>query len=144
MNLEGSTTCPHCKKDHDVAFNLDKLDTKATPSQANNASISGTGTILEEKPKEIEKIVEKTVIEDFKPNYECPNGNCDLGVHKNTNYKKKPKGKCTNCDQFTKHSKGTCPWCKKNDTIEEIDKEELEELGIEEPIIDEHLEHNHG
>ena len=103
-----------------------------------------TTQLLIEKPKEPEiKIETKTVIEDFKPNYECPNGDCDIGVHKNTNYKKMVKGKCSNCDQFTKHNKGVCPWCKKNDTIEEIDQEELQDLGIVKPEIVEHDGHNH-
>jgi len=143
MKLIADTTCPDCKKKHEVEIDIDKLDVKTPPSQTTNASASGQTVVLDEKPKDPETIIEtKTVIEDFKPNYECPNGDCDIGVHKNTNYKNKPKGKCTNCGQFTKHDKGTCPWCKGTE-IDELDDEELTELGIINPIMDEHEGHNH-
>lgn len=142
MKLTGDATCPGCKKDHKVEFDLEKLDVKPIPSEVSNTSASNQATIQETKPEVIEKEVVKTVIEDFKPNYECPDGNCDVGVHKNKNYTKKPKGKCTNCGQFTKHDKGTCPWCKGTE-LEELDNDELEELGIIDPAIDEHEGHNH-
>ena len=138
MKINGD--CPNCKEK--VSIDIDKLEIKA-PKELQNPSTETTQVLIE-KPKEPEiKIETKTVIEDFKPNYECPNGDCDIGVHKNTNYKKMVKGKCSNCDQFTKHNQGTCPWCKKNDTIEEIDVEELEDLGIIKPEIVEHEGHNH-
>ena len=138
MKINGD--CPNCKEK--VSIDIDKLEIKAH-KELQNASTETTQVLIE-KPKEPEiKIETKTVIEDFKTNYECPNGDCDIGVHKNTNYKKMVKGKCSNCDQFTKHNKGVCPWCKKNDTIEEIDQEELEELGIVKPEIVEHEGHNH-
>ncbi len=141
MKLTGDTTCPGCKKEHKVEFDLDKLNDNIKPQEINNG-IGSQQTIVTEKPKIVEKEVIKTVIEDFKPNYECPNGNCDTGVHKNKNYKKLVKGKCTNCDQFTKHDSGTCPWCKGTD-IDSIDPEDLQELGIEKPITDEHEGHEH-
>ncbi len=138
MKIHGD--CPNCKEK--VVIDIDKLEVK-TPKTLDNASAEGQTQILEQKPPEvIEKEVIKTVIEDFKPNYECPNGDCDIGVHKNTNYKKKPKGKCTNCGQFTKHDKGTCPWCKGTD-LEELDNDELADLGITDPIIEEQEGHIH-
>jgi len=146
LKLTGNTTCPGCKKDHKVEFDLEKLDVKPNPTEISNAQASGgggTATVQQVMPKEVIKEVTKTVIEDFKPNYECPDGNCEAGVHKNKNYKKPVKGKCNNCDQFTRHGEGTCPWCKKNDTIEEIDKEELEELGIDTPTNTDNEEHDH-
>ena len=36
-------------------------------------------------------------------------------------------------DQFSLEKEGTCPWCKETDSIEEIDKEDLENLGIRLP-----------
>ena len=141
MKLIEDVTCPNCKKDFTKETDLDKLQ-KADPVQSTNVSTSGQTQILEQKPKVIEKEVIKTVIEDFKPGYECPDGDCEIGIHKNKNYSKRVKGKCTNCDQFTKQEKGKCPWCKKEE-IEPIEKEELEDLGIEMPIIDEHEGHLH-
>jgi len=138
MKIHGD--CPNCKEK--VTIDIDKLEVK-TPKALDNPTSEGQTQILQTKPKEPEiKTEVKTVIEDFKPNYECPNGDCDIGVHKNTNYKKKPKGKCTNCGQFTKHDKGTCPWCKGTE-LEELDNEELTELGIIDPVLDEHEGHNH-
>ena len=135
MKITGD--CPHCKDK--IEIDIDKLEIKA-PKPLENSSAAGTSTVLEQKP--VEKPVEiktETVIEDFKPNYECPDGNCDVGIHKNKNYKQKPKGKCNNCDQFTKNKDGKCPWCKGTD-IEEVDPEDLEELGISNPP---EVEHNH-
>jgi len=138
MKIHGD--CPNCKEK--VVIDIDKLEVK-TPKTLENSTTETQTQLLEQKPPEvIEKEIIKTVIEDFKPGYECPDGNCEIGVHKNKNYSKIVKGKCTNCDQFTKHDKGTCPWCKK-DEIEPIEKEELEDLGIEMPNIEEHEEHNH-
>jgi len=138
MKIHGD--CPNCKEK--VVIDIDKLEVK-TPKTLENASTEKQATILEEKqPEVIEKEVIKTVIEDFKPGYECPDGNCEIGVHKNKNYSKIVKGKCTNCDQFTKHDKGKCPWCK-HDEIEPIEQEELEDLGIEMPNIQEDEEHIH-
>lgn len=138
MKLTGD--CPNCKKP--LAFDVDKLEVKQQqPTTVPNASVTGQQTQQIEKPPEM-KEVPKTVIEDFKPNYECPNGDCDVGVHKNKNFKKRPKGKCTNCDQFAKHESGTCPWCKK-DEIQPIDSEELDELGIAKPPEQEHEGHDH-
>jgi len=141
LKLTGVTTCPGCKEKHKVEFDLDKLDVPAKTAQTTNTQATGQTTIQEIKPQE-PKIEIKTVIEDFKPNYECPDGNCDIGVHKNKNFKKRPKGKCTNCDQFTKHESGTCPWCKGTD-IDALDPEELDDLGITPPIQDEHEGHDH-
>ena len=128
MKISGD--CPNCKEK--VSIDIDKLEMKA-PKELQNASTETKQVLIEkpvEKPKPEIKI--ETVIEDFKPNYECPDGNCDVGIHKNKNYKQKPKGKCTNCDQFTKNKDGQCPWCKGTD-IEELDPEDLEELGISNP-----------
>jgi len=134
--------CPNCKKP--IAFDVDKLDPKAIKvDELQNPGIAAQQTQLLEKPAEKPpKEITKTVIEDFKPNYECPNGNCDVGVHKNKNFKKRPKGKCTNCNQFAKHDSGTCPWCKKEE-IEPIDSDELDDLGISKPPEQEHEEHEH-
>ena len=139
MKLHGD--CPNCKEK--VTFDLEKEIKVKQPQALDNQSTEQTQQLLEKpKPEVIEKEVVKTVIEDFKPNYECPDGNCDIGVHKNKNFKKRPKGKCTNCDQFTKHDKGTCPWCK-HDEIEPIEPEELDELGIDTPNMEQHEEHIH-
>ena len=135
MKLHGD--CPNCKEK--VTIDIDKLEVKQ-PKELENVSAETKQVLIEkpvEKPKPEIKI--ETVIEDFKPNYECPDGNCDVGIHKNKNYKQKPKGKCTNCDQFTKNKDGKCPWCKGTD-IEELDPEDLEELGISNPP---EVEHNH-
>jgi len=139
MKLTGD--CPHCKKA--VSYDIDKLTIKQEETEVKNPQASGQITTQIQKPiEEPPKPETKTVIEDFKPNYECPNGNCDVGVHKNKNYKKRPKGKCTNCDQFSKHESGTCPWCKKEE-IEAIDPDELDELGIIKPPEIEIEGHDH-
>ena len=135
MKISGD--CPNCKEK--VSIDIDKLEMKA-PKELQNPSTE-TQQVLIEKPVEKEPEIKiETVIENFKPGFECPDDNCEVGVHKNKNYSKRVKGKCTNCDQFTKLDKGKCPWCKKTDTIESIEQEELEDLGIEMPP---EVEHTH-
>ena len=75
----------------------------------------------------VEKIVEKTkvIAPQHLPSYACVNG-CN---HPNKNYKKRVKGKCRNCDQFSKNDFGKCVWCGSDD-IEPIGKEDLSDLGI--------------
>jgi len=134
--------CPGCKKE--ITLDTETLDiSKLKDSQIKNVAASAQQTQVLEKPEEKPKpeVKIETVIEDFKPSYECPDGNCDIGVHKNKNFKKRPKGKCTNCNQFTKHDKGTCPWCKSTE-IEQLDPEELDELGIDMPAEQDH-DHEH-
>ena len=137
MKIHG--TCANCKET--VVIDLDKEIKSKEPKELENQTTETQKQVLLVKPveKPEPEIKIETVIEDFKPNYECPDGNCDVGVHKNKNYKQKPKGKCTNCDQFAKHKNGVCPWCKKSDTIEELDPEDLDDLGIVSPPEVEHL-----
>ena len=138
MKISGD--CPNCKEK--VSIDIDKLEMKA-PKELQNPSTE-TQQVLIEKPVEKEPEIKiETVIENFKPGFECPDDNCEVGVHKNKNYSKRVKGKCTNCDQFTKYDKGTCPWCEKEDVIESMDSEELEELGIKNPIEQTHEGHTH-
>ena len=66
------------------------------------------------------------------PSYQCPDGKCGI-IHPNPKYEKRPKGKCSNCDQFSLEKEGTCPWCKERDSIEEVDKDDIEDLGIKLP-----------
>ena len=75
----------------------------------------------------VEKIVEKTkvIAPQHLPSYACVNG-CN---HPNKNYKKRVKGKCRNCDQFSKNDFGKCVWCGSDD-IEPISKEDLSDLAI--------------
>ncbi len=85
-----------------------------------------------EKPKEIVKEVvkETKVVPSWQPNYICKGPNCN--TKKNPAYSSRPKGKCSNCGQFTKESFGTCIWCQSKE-IEELDNEELDNLGIPTP-----------
>jgi len=132
--------CPHCKKG--ISLDTEKMEIIELTKEVKGSINKEQPQVLEqlEKPKPEIKI--ETVIEDFKPGYECPDGNCEVGVHKNKNYSKRVKGKCSHCDQFTKHDKGKCPWCEQ-DEIEPIEQEELEEMGIKMPQIDEHEGHDH-
>ena len=87
---------------------------------------------LIQEPKIIEKEVEKLVkvVPSWQPSYICKGPNCN--TKKNPEYKTRPKGKCSNCGQFTKESFGTCIWCN-NKEIEELDNDELDSLGIPTP-----------
>lgn len=134
MKLEGDTTCPNCKKDHSVEFDVENLDLKKVEiPQARNVRIEQPQqTVQLEKP--VEKIKEVLKVPSYIPKYKCKN--CSEN-HKNKDYKKMPKARCTNCGQFDADGSGSCPWCGNSD-FEELEKEDLVDLGIPEPE-----EHNH-
>jgi len=70
----------------------------------------------------------KNITQSFIPAYNCADGNCGQ-IHKNRNYRMRPKGKCSNCEQFARTDKGICPWCG-HDDIESIDDDDLDSLDI--------------
>ena len=84
---------------------------------------------LHQQVEELEKIPK---MQSFVPSFQCKNGDCGQN-HKNPRYTNTPKGQCNNCNQFSGSNHGTCPWCNQEDSIEEIDKEQLEDLGIRLP-----------
>lgn len=143
MKIEGDTSCPHCKKEHTASFDLDKLDIKTPTSPLINAVATGNPQQLLE-PKEIIKEVEKItkVSPSDEPFFSCANGNCSKGLHKNPNYSKAPNKKCKNCDSLNGNKK--CKNCGNSDEeeFEELDNNELENLGIPLPEEKEH-DHNH-
>lgn len=136
--------CPHCKEK--VKLDLDKLDggiQKAQNSDIENVTQTQS-TIQQQKPQDPEiKEVIKTVTPQDEPFFVCKNGNCGDGVHRNENYSKKPNKKCKNCDSLNGNKK--CKNCGNIDEEEfdELEDEDLKELGIPMPGIDEHEEHHH-
>ena len=81
--------------------------------------------------QQIEELNKVPKMPSFIPKYQCKDGTCGQN-HANPRYTKRPKGKCRNCDQFSANKEGRCSWCDQNE-IEEIDKDELENLGIRLP-----------
>lgn len=141
MKIVGDTTCPNCKKKHEVELDVDKLDSakiiKENP-QISNPQASGLQTQQVVKPQEkiIEKEVIKSVPSSDQPYYECKD--CD-NMHKNPNYKIKPNQKCSNCGSLNRPKAKGCKNCG-NTEFEEVDNDELNELGVPEPEL---VEHDH-
>jgi len=81
---------------------------------------------------ELEESKKYPKMQTFIPNYQCKDGTCGQ-LHENPRYTTRPKGKCSNCDQFSPRKEGKCSWCNEKDSIEEIDKDDLENLGIRLP-----------
>lgn len=144
MKLSGATTCPNCKKDHKVEYDLDKLNDNIKPSEISNVQASNQQTIQEIKPEIKEVEVIKTVAPSDAPYFTCTGNNCNE-LHKNTNYTRKPNKKCKNCDKL--NSAKQCTNCKNSDPeeFEELDDDELKDLGIPLPPEDEdgHEGHTH-
>ena len=120
-----------------IAFELELPEIKPLVTVKPEAQIkglevnqSGLTSVLE--PKEIikEVVKETKVVPSWQPNYICKGPNCN--TKKNPAYAQRPKGKCSNCGQFTKEAFGTCIWCQSKE-IEELDNEELDSLGIPTP-----------
>src|SRR3972149_10351627 len=78
--------------------------------------------------QQIEQLQKEPKMPSFIPKYQCKDGTCGQN-HTNPRYSNRPKGKCRNCDQFNANKEGKCSWCNQNE-IEEIDKDELTNLGI--------------
>ncbi len=81
--------------------------------------------------QQIEQLQKEPKMQAFVPSYQCKDGTCGQN-HTNPRYTKRPKGKCHNCDQISANKEGKCTWYKQKE-IEEIDKDELENLSIELP-----------
>jgi len=141
MKISGDVdaTCPDCKKDfkHKAQLDIDKLEVKQlkTP-ELNNPSTPQT-TIQMEKPKP--EVITKTQTPPHIPSFKCKDGNCGL-MHKNPNYTKQIKAKCTNCGQFTSNIDSECPFCNEKE-YDEMSKEDLTDLGIPEPLDKEIHDH---
>lgn len=133
MKLTGD--CPNCKKP--VAFDVDKLEMKKEDLEIENAQASGqTTTQIQKEPEVIEKEIIKSVPSSDQPYYECKD--CD-NMHKNPNYKIKPNQKCSNCGSLNRPKAKGCKNCG-NTEFEEVDNDELNELGVPEPEL---VEHDH-
>lgn len=134
MKILGETTCPGCKKNHEVELDVDNLEIKQIemPQVSNPRVQTPQQTVQVQAPKE--KVKEVLKIPSYIPKYKCKN--CDAN-HKNKAYTNMPKARCANCGQFSPDGIGNCPWCESNE-FEELDKDDLKELGIPEPE-----EHNH-
>ena len=129
MKITGE--CPHCKKEATIDIDDIKMNIPETPKFQNPTGTQTGGTIQELKPEIKEVIKEKPVPQNIQPAYKCKDGNCGQ-IHKNPNHTAKIKGKCSNCGQFTDDPNSPCVWCNEKD-IEELDEDELNELGIPEP-----------
>ena len=131
--------CPNCKEK--VTIDLDKATKVIEPKQLENQTRESQTTQLLEKPKEIIKEVIKIekVAPSDSPFYTCSDGNCEMdGLHKNKNYTKRPKEKCKNCESLNGSKK--CKNCgnKDENEFETLEAEELDDLGIPEPLEKEH------
>ena len=83
------------------------------------------------------KTIEKPVPPSYQPSYKCKDGKCGQN-HVNPNYTTTIKGKCDNCGQYGPDNSGPCFWCQ-DGNFEEVEPEELEDLGILPPEPLKHL-----
>ena len=137
MKIHGD--CPNCKKE--IAIDIDKLEMKQQkPKEVENPS-SEQATVLEQKPKIIEKEVVKVVAPSDQPFIDCKD--CK-SLHKNPNYKHKPNKRCANdkCGQLNKEDSKGCKNCGSAEFEEELlTDEELDEIGVPNPEMEDHEPH---
>ena len=129
MKIKGEWS--NCKKEATIDIDDIKLNIPDGPKFQNTSATQTAGTMQELKPEIKEVIKEKVVAPAHIPAYKCKDGNCGQ-IHKNPNHFSKIKGKCENCGQFTDDINGPCVWCNSKE-IEELDEDELNDLGIPEP-----------
>jgi len=75
-----------------------------------------------------QKQEEKEVMPSYVPRFKCSGANCNEN-HRNPNFTQLPTGRCTNCEQFSKSTEGTCAWCN-HDNIEELDADDLKDMDV--------------
>lgn len=136
MKITGDALCPGCNKEHPVSFDIDKLEvTKpviAPTSILNHATTQLTQQLdapIVEQPKVIVKIPKNI------PKYKCKN--CDKN-HENKDYSERSKFKCEKCGQFSSDGK-SCLFCNNTEDFEELDDDELDDMGIPRPQEQEHI-----
>lgn len=124
--------------DKDVSFDFEIPELKPQIRNIPQARINGieTNQLMETITPQKENIIEKLikVVPSYQPNFVCKDDKCS--IKKNPNYNQRITGKCSKCGQFTKQGQTVCHWCKNNE-IEEIEEEELDNLGIPMPDISE-------
>ena len=125
-------TCGH---PHELEIELPEIKTPAIITQTQPATGANPP---EEKPKPVEKTVIKTQAPSDQPFFKCKN--CG-DKHDNPNYSIKPNKKCPNCGSLNgnKNCKN-CGNATDSDDWEELDDDELIELGI--PIPEENHKHD--
>ncbi len=138
------TYCPDCKKEHATAIPLDDLKIAVGSIHQEKEEKPDIEAIIDRKLEKLKPPVveEKPKSSEIKlqshvPGYRC-GPDCQK-LHKNKEYKTRPKGKCNNCSQFSNVEKGACPWCE-NGEIEKVDEDELDDLEIRRPEVHDHDE----
>jgi len=121
--------CPHCKKD--ITLDSEKLNL-IDPSKSVENAAQQTTQVLEKPDPEVKEVIKEVLkIPSHIPKFKCKDGKCGK-MHDNEDYTSKITGKCANCGQFTSNINDPCPFCNKTD-YEELDEDELNDLGIPEP-----------
>jgi len=146
MKVLTEENCPHCKKTFESSHSMDNIEpviNKGEIKEIQSTQNTGNAQSTQIKEPQVEVKTEiKAVSPSDEPFYTCKNGNCG-SMHKNPNYSKKPNKKCKNCDSLNGNTK--CKNCGNEDSEEfdELDDDELKDLKIPIPEIDEHEGHNH-
>ena len=126
--------CPHCKKD--ITLDSEKMKIVNSPKLVESATQQQAQILEKPEVKEVIKEVIKTQTPAHIPSFKCKDGNCGL-IHKNPNYTKQIKAKCTNCGQFTGNTDSECPFCNQKE-YENLSEDDLNDLGIPKPLEKEH------
>jgi len=136
MKLLTKELCPHCKKEFESEKDLENFDIKKNVGTIEKVTPDPITIPTEPEVKEV--IKEVTKIPSHIPAYKCKDKKCGK-MHPNPNYDRQIVGKCTNCGQFTADLNSKCQFCEHSE-YDELDKDELKDLGIPEP---KEFEHEH-
>jgi len=145
MKVTGKTKCVNCDKDTPVSWNIDNFDPKVNSPEITDVKVTGSDKTPETtaETKTIEKTIIKKELPTWIPGFKCKD--CK-DRHKNKKFKR-PKSKCSNCDQFSKENPGEpCPQCTKEESLEEITDEDLDEIDFPKSVEitqEEGGDHNH-
>ena len=139
--------CPNCKHKDKIEVEIHRRPQKVrieeqevTPDVRSivREELQKSKPEKEERKEPAAKPQKELVIEQWRPGYYCKDCN---SPHKNKNYRTRPKGKCTTCEQWAGVSEGKCPNCQDGE-LEPIDDDYLDDLGVPKPSMTE-AEHEH-
>lgn len=74
----------------------------------------------------------KVVLQSHIPGFRCSELECKE-VHPNPNYKNRITARCSRCGQFAKNNIGPCPWCNYLNTLQLVNEDWLDRIGVPKP-----------
>ncbi len=95
--------------------------------------INGKSEIKFDQKNTEQKNKPEVALQSFIPGFRCTETGC-IQIHPNPNYKNRVTAYCSRCGQFAKNNIGPCPWCRYLNTLQLVNENWLDQIGIPKPL----------